>query len=288
LAAFYAARRLVIAPILSLQKQMRRFALGQRNPPMILPPGSVLEIQEAVSTFSKLELIVARNEAALALTAEGKLVLLREVHHRIKNNLQMISSIISIQRHKSVDSDVRLVLSGLQDRVLCIAAVDQSLYLNGDVGNVRADFLISTITDRLIGGNLEPSRGIKVTTAYEPVLLHADQIGPLSLLANEMMTNALKYVGQAEDGRSFIDIQLNWQNDLVVMAVTNSVGPEWRESDVASAGTGLGMPLIRALCDQLTADCQSGPNVPGYEFKLSVQFRPIGLTIPDPSVGFAV
>ncbi|MGV8985339.1 MAG: sensor histidine kinase [Cypionkella sp.] len=282
LAAFYAARRLVITPILSLQKQMRRFALGQRNPPMALPPGAALEIQEAVSTFGKLELIVARNEAALALTAEGKILLVREVHHRIKNNLQMISSIISIQRHKTVDSDVRLLLRSLQDRVLSIAAVDQSLYLNGDVGDVRADVLIAAITDRLIGSTLEPGHGIKVTTAYDAVLLHADQIGPLSLLANETVTNALKYVEKAEDGRAFVDIRLKWQDDLVVLTVANSVGPEWRDSDEASAKSGLGMPLIRALCDQLAADCQSGPNAAGNTFTLSVQFRPSGLKTPNP------
>ena len=288
LAAFFAARLLVISPILSLQREMRRFALGQRNPPMVLPWGAALEIEEVTNTFSKLQLIVARNEAVLAATAEGKLLLLREVHHRIKNNLQMISSIISIQRRKTSNGDARLLLRSLQDRVLSIAAVDQSLYLNGDGSAVRADILIAAIADRLIGVSLEPGHGVKIMTEYDPVVLHADQIGPLSLLANESVTNALKYVGKTVGGRAFVDIRLKWQDSLVAFSVSNSVGPDWRGHDETPESTGLGTPLIRAFCDQLAADCQSGRNLSDQTFTLSVQFRPSELTNRDPAFVIAL
>lgn len=280
--ALFSARRLVIRPIQRLRDEMRRFALGQRNPPLVLPPGAALEIQEAVNTFGKLELIVTRNENALALTAEGKLLLLREVHHRIKNNLQMISSIISIQRRKSEDGDVKLVLRSLQDRVMSIAAVDQSLYLNGDVWDVQADVLIASITNRLIGVNLEQGHAVLITTDYDSVLLHADQIGPLSLLANEAVTNALKYVGKPKGGRAFVNIRLKRDGDMVCFTVLNSTGQGLQNADAPPDSTSLGMTLIRAFCDQLAADFQSGYNRSESTFSLSVKFLPSALSQQGP------
>jgi two-component sensor histidine kinase len=277
--AMFAARRLVIRPIKMLRDEMRRFALGQRNDPIVLAPGAALEIRETVNTFNKLELIVTRNEAALALTAEGKLLLLREVHHRIKNNLQMISSIISIHRRKAIDPEVGKVLRSLQDRVMSIAAVDQSLYTNGDVVDVRADLLISSITERLVGVNLEPGHGVQISTRFETVMLHADQIGPLSLLANEAITNALKYVGKPDAGPASIDIALTWDADSIHFSVSNSLGSGLRGGGETPESTKLGMVLIRAFADQLAADVQSGPVTADHKFHLSVRFRPNGLAI---------
>ena len=274
--ALFAAQRLVIRPIKMLRDEMRRFALGQRNDPIVLLPGAALEIQETVNTFNKLHLVVARNEDALALTAEGKLLLFREVHHRIKNNLQMISSIISIQRRKTIDPDVAKVLRSLQDRVLSIAAIDQSLYTNGEVMDVRADTLIASISERLVGVNLEVGHGVRISTYFETVMLHSDQIGPLSLLANEAVTNALKYVGKPDVGPAFIDIALTWEEDMVHFSVANSLSSGLHSGVEARESTKLGIVLIRAFADQLAGEVQSGFDAADQSFNLSVKFRPNG------------
>ncbi len=275
--ALFAARRLVIRPVKMLRDEMRRFALGQRNASIVLAPGAALEIQETVNTFNKLELIVARKEAALAVTAEGKLLLLREVHHRIKNNLQMISSIISIQRRKTDNPEIGRVLRSLQDRVLSIAIVDQSLYSNGDIEDVRADLLIGLIADRLASVNLEPGHAVQITTHFEVAMLHADQIGPLSLLANESITNALKYVGKPKNGPPTIDISLTWQGDLIHFCVVNTTGTVVRGAGGGTPGTQLGMDMIRAFGDQLAAECHSGLDPADDRFHLSAKFKPNGL-----------
>jgi len=272
--ALFAARRLVIRPVRMLRDEMRRFARGQRDAAMVLAPGAALEIQDTVNTFNKLELIVARNESALALTAEGKLLLLREVHHRIKNNLQMISSIISIQRRKTIDPEVAKVLRSLQDRVLSIATVDQSLFTTGDVADVRADILIASIAKRLIEVNLEPGHGVQISTRFEVVMLHADQAGPLSLLANEAVTNALKYVGATEIGPPKIEIALIWEDDFIHLSVVNTTRSGLRGAGVGTESSQIGMALIRAFCDQLAAECHCGLDAADLRFHLSVRFRP--------------
>lgn len=274
--AMFAARRLVIRPIKMLRDEMRGFALGQRNDPIVLAPGAALEVHQTVNTFNKLHLMVARNEDALALTAESKLLLLREVHHRIKNNLQMISSIISIQRRKATDPAVAKVLRSLQDRVLSIAAVDHSLYMNGGVVDVRADALIASITEQLVGVNLEAGHHVQISTRFEAVTVHADQIGPLSLLANEAVTNALKYAEKPDVGPARIDIALTWDGDKVHFAVVNSIGSGLDSGDEIPESTKLGIVLIHAFADQLAAEVQSGPDAADQSFKLSVRFRPNG------------
>jgi two-component sensor histidine kinase len=272
--AFLAAQRLVINPIYTLRSSIRRFALGDRSFPVSLPSGAPLELQDVISTFSRLEKIIGRNETALAMIADEKLLLLREVHHRIKNNLQMISSIINIQRRKTDDDEVRLVLRSLQDRVLSIAAIDQSLYHNGDVWDVRADELIGSITERLISVNLEQGHKVDVTTDYDAVLLHADQIGPLSLLANEAVTNALKYVGQPTIGRAFVRISLKWDGDQVRFTAINSMGPNWNARGALSTSTRLGTPLIQAFSSQLGGVIQSGPVEADQTYVLTIAFTP--------------
>ena len=273
LMAFIAATRLVVRPIHALRQAMQRFARGERGTPISLPSGAPLELHEVVGTFNKLELIIARNETALAITADEKLLLLREVHHRIKNNLQMISSIISIQRRKTADADVRLVLRSLQDRVLSIAAVDQSLYQNGNIADVRADELIRSITDRLIGVNLEAGHVVAVISDYDVVVLHADQIGPLSLLANEAVTNALKYVGASAGGPEFVRIVLKLDDGMVTFEVVNSVAPGLNGRALLPDRTGLGMPLIQAFSEQLGGICESTAHDSDQTFHLVVTFR---------------
>lgn len=273
LIAFMAATRLVVRPIQALREAMQRFTRGERGISISLASGAPLELHEVVGTFNKLELIIARNETALAITADEKLLLLREVHHRIKNNLQMISSIISIQRRKTADADVRLVLRSLQDRVLSIAAVDQSLYQNGNIADVRADELIRSITDRLIGVNLEAGHVVAVISDYDVVVLHADQIGPLSLLANEAVTNALKYVGASAGGPEFVRIVLKLDDGMVTFGVVNSVAPGLNGRALLPGRTGLGMPLIQAFSEQLGAICESTAHDSDQTFHLVVTFR---------------
>lgn len=272
--AILAAKRLVIRPIHTLRSAMRRFALGERQVSVILPASAPIELREVVNTFNNLERIIERNEGVLAIIAEEKLLLLREVHHRIKNNLQMISSIISIQRRKTTDESVRLVLRSLQDRVLSIAEVDQSLYQNGNTWKVWADDLIRTITDRLIAVNLDVGHQIQVTAEYDEVQLQADQIGPLSLLANEAVTNALKYVGAPEGGRAFVRILLKYRDGLVRFEVVNSTAPGSRNGNLAPGGSYLGMPLIHAFADQLGATCKCQANDADQTFEVAVEFRP--------------
>lgn len=272
--AFLAARRLVINPIHTLRSSIRRFALGDRSFPTTLPSGAPQELQDVINTFSRLEKIIGRNETTLAMIADEKLLLLREVHHRIKNNLQMISSIINIQRRKTDSDEVRLVLRSLQDRVLSIAAIDQSLYHNGDVWDVRADELIRSITERLVAVNLEHGHQVDVVTDYDAVLLHADQIGPLSLLANEAVTNALKYVGKPTLGRAFVRISLKWDVDQLRFTAVNSVGPNWKERGELNKGTRLGTPLIEAFSNQLGGVLQSGLVEADQSYCLTIAFTP--------------
>ena len=272
--AILAARRLVIRPIQTLRSAMRRFALGERYVSVTAPASAPLEIQEVVKTFNNLERIIERNEGSLAAVAEEKLLLLREVHHRIKNNLQMISSIISIQRRKTKDEGVKLVLSSLQNRVLSIAAVDQSLYQDNNTGDVRANDLIRTITDRLIAVNLDSGHQVDVVAEFDEVMLQADQISPLSLLANEAVTNALKYFGAPAGGKTFVRIELTNKDGLVRFEVVNSIAPGLQALNAAKDGACLGMHLMHAFADQLNATFKSGANEADHTFRLSLEFRP--------------
>ncbi|MGB8813905.1 MAG: sensor histidine kinase [Paracoccaceae bacterium] len=271
--ALLAARRLVIVPIRTLRHSISRFAAGERSVSLAPLSSAPSEIQDVISTFNKLGQQITVNEAALVVIAEEKLLLLRELHHRIKNTLQMISSIISIQRRKAQAPILRAVLRSLQDRVMSIALIDQSLYQGEVFSAVPANTLIQSIADRLMSINLEPSSNVEVKSDLAVVRLDVDQIVPLSLLANEAITNALKYVGTLVDGRKLVQISLQETAGLVRFEVVNSVAPDQARKPPRDDSTGLGMPLIRAFSDQLHARCETGLDAAGEMFRLLVEFQ---------------
>src|SRR5690606_24216699 len=96
----------------------------------------------------------------------------------------------------------------VQMRVMSIATVHRALYTTSTVGRVQADELLRGLVDKTIEAGLQPSGAIRIDTAYDPISLYPDQAVPLSLLASEAVTNALKYVGRHRGEVPWITVRL--------------------------------------------------------------------------------
>ena len=142
--AFWALNRLAINHIRKLGRQMRRFALNRTLPRGTLGPSVPTELVEMESAFVGMAESILRDEATLEDSLRQKNILLKEVHHRVKNNLQLISSIMNMQIRQAKSEDARFVLRRLQDRILSLATVHKNLYQNDDLVRVNASELTRT------------------------------------------------------------------------------------------------------------------------------------------------
>lgn len=274
--AFFAVYHLVIRHVRTLNRQMRRFALGHRDTPPAILEDAPAELREVSATFQKLARILARDEAELEASLAEKTVLLKEIHHRVKNNLQLIASILNLQMRQVRDPAARRVLQSVQDRVIGLAAIHRSLYQSERLSTVSADRLVDEISRQLIGIGAAPGSGIEVKTDLKPVMMSPDQLVPLSLLLSEAVTNALKYIGRPVDGTApWLHLSLDELDGFTRLIIANSLGDTLSDTKDESESTQLGADLIEAFALQLGGTLEQGeiPSDRGRSWQLQVTFE---------------
>lgn len=250
--AFWALNRLAITHIRKLGRQMRRFALNRTLPRDTLAPSVPTELVEMERAFIDMGESILRDEATLEDSLREKNILLKEVHHRVKNNLQLISSIMNMQIRQAKGEDAKFVLRRLQDRILSLATVHENMYQNDDLSRVDAKVLLQASVNQLLALGLAPGSHIKVTQNYEKITLDPDDAAPLTLLTSEAVTNALKYVSAAQGKTAEIGVDLSYDGpETARLTVENTAhhAPE-------TTGTGLGSKLILAFTRQLTGQLE--------------------------------
>ncbi len=246
--AYFAVYRLVLRHIRELRGQMRRFAIGARSAPPPVLTDAPAEIEDMSQTFHNMARILIRDEVAMEASVNEKTVLLKEVHHRVKNNLQLIASIINMQIRVIDHADAKRVLRSVLDRVASLATIYRNLYQAEHLDSVQADLLIRDIINQMANASVGPGAGLRIDTKLEPLVLMPDQAVPLTLLATEAFTNALKYSGASDPAaQPWVRVTLSMDGPKsALLEVENSVATE-----AEAESTGLGSQLIEAFATQL-------------------------------------
>ena len=245
--AFWALNRLAITHIRKLVRQMRRFAINRMLPRDTLSPSVPTELVEMERAFIDMAQSILRDEAAQEDSIREKNILLKEVHHRVKNNLQLISSIMNMQIRQAKGDDAKFVLRRLQERILSLATVHENLYRNDNLVRVDAGNLLHETVNQLLAVGLAPGSNVQVTQHYEPITLDPDDAAPLTLLASEAVTNALKYISAAPGSKAEMRVELSHDGQGQARLLIENSAVE-APSEV---GTGLGSKLITAFTRQL-------------------------------------
>ena len=242
--AFWAIHRLVIGPVVSLGAQMRRFGQDRSLPPEPPDEDAPRELREIDEAFRQMVGSIMQDEARMENAFRERGVLLREVHHRVKNNLQLISSIISMQVRRLPDPKVRTLLKRLQDRVLTLASIYRSLYTSPDMSDVNAAPVLRAILEQ----ELRAADGrVQATLDIEDMVLDSDKLVPLAFLASEAVSNAVSRAASFE-GRPSLSVTFHRDGDLARLYIANSLaGPS--EGDDPSRG--LGQHLMQAFAAQV-------------------------------------
>jgi len=226
-------------------------------------------------SYNELVRRVAQEQASLEDSLREQKLLLREVHHRVKNNLQLIASILNMQMRGVEDPAAKRALGRVQDRVMSLSSIHRALYTDSRLDRVRVDHLLAEIVAGLKDVALPREAKVAVRTDLAPVSLDPDQAVPLLLLATEAVTNAAKYVGMPENGEPEIIVTLKeLDGGEVVLRVRNTTGRDVSATLVEGAeadGTGLGAKLIEAFASQLGGRVET--EVTAQIYDLTASFR---------------
>ena len=187
------------------------------------------------------------NEQQIRQALEEKDILLKEVHHRVKNNLQVISSILNLQSSLVTDQKTLEILKESQSRIRTMSFIHESLYRAKDFSEIDfAEYLIN-LSKNLVN-SYSISHSVKLKLDVKKVSLNLDQAIPCGLIVNEVITNSLKYAFPEGDG--IIELSVSENDQEITLSISdNGVG---LPKDVQEKSqNSLGMQLIEALTDQL-------------------------------------
>lgn len=270
LVAFLAAEHQVLRHVRGLRQSIIAFAGGNRlvgSPDLSAAPNELREVGQA---YERLMGSVLRDEAVLEDSVHQKDVLLREVHHRVKNNLQLIASIMNLQIRKSVNPEARSMLRGLHERVMSLATVHRELYQTSGLVDVRADELLESIVSQVLRMGTRSDQMVETKTAFYDIRLTPDQAVPLSLMLTEALTNVLKHGSHSAAAKINLSVTLRKVGpDDAMLEVSNSTGgdaPSALSSSLES--TGLGQQLLAAFASQLRGRLTVGPENGAYVVRL--------------------
>lgn len=194
------------------------------------------------------ELHKIRNENEARI--KEKDTLLKEIHHRVKNNLQTVSSLLSLQSRVIEEPRMKNMIKSSQNRVISMAMVHEMLYMRHDLSKIEYKSYVEELTDYLVRSFKGSENNISIKIIIPDVKLGIDTAIPLGLLINEVVTNALKYgIKDNEPGEIYIDLQKSNDKDYILYIGDNGEG--YPETISHKNTKSLGLKLIHNLSRQL-------------------------------------
>ena len=197
-----------------------------------------------------------------------KEILLKEIHHRVKNNLQVVSSLLSLQQRQSKDSTTQQALQEGRDRVKAMSLIHQNLYQDNNLVGVPVKPYIDTLAKNLIYNYKVEDKNISLQTDIDDLKLDVDTIIPFGLIINELISNALKYAFVNKD-EGEITITLKLKDEVLILTVADN-GKGLPDDFSIEKVSSLGYRLIKSFSQKLKAELQIRKQTIGTKISLKI------------------
>ncbi|WP_321210982.1 sensor histidine kinase [Methanothermobacter sp. DP] len=186
-------------------------------------------------------------EGELRKSLREKEVLLSEIHHRVKNNLQIISSLLSLQSHSIKDPTCRNILEESQDRIRSMGLIHEQLYRSGDFSSIDFGVYASRLLKNL-QRSYSHGKDIELSLEADDIKVSLETSIPLGLILSELVTNALKHAFRGRD-RGRITVRLKERDSDCILEVKDD-GVGFNKEDLRNSNS-LGFKLVEILTEQL-------------------------------------
>ena len=279
----YLTSRWIATPILQLSKASEAIAAGDLNcqvaidmPYPWLP--SIEEVEKLArsfnrmskrlqNSFTELETRIAQRTVELEKSLQAKEILLKEIHHRVKNNLHVIANLLDLQTDYITDEQALAFFADSQHRIQTMAIIHEQLYQSENLGEINLSDYISRLIDNLVFSC--SNRQVKTIIDLESVSLNLETAIPCGLLINELITNSLKHAfPNNRPGEICVELHQDEQQKIHLKIWDNGIGISneinWQESN------SLGLKLVQIFAKQLKAEVECNFNK-GVSFYLTFE-----------------
>ena len=210
------------------------------------------------STNQKLEEEInerIKAEKKLKASLEEKEVLLEEINHRVKNNMQIISSMIRLQFRNQTNPDLEIHLNDIQQRIQTMSLVHEKLYQSKSLSKINLPEFIRDLSGELMASYGTNETQIQLELELENINLEMGLTIPCGLIINELMTNAIKYAFP-DDTNGTLKIALRHESTNRIRLTVEDDGPGLPEGVDWQHSKGIGLRLIHILSNQIQGDYQ--------------------------------
>ncbi|WP_081686662.1 sensor histidine kinase [Chitinilyticum litopenaei] len=223
-----------------------------------------IDTEEGPMVLAGIVDITSRKQAQhqLEMALQEKTTLLNEVHHRVKNNLQVIISLLNMQTHFVEEESTRHVLQDSQARVRSMALIHQLLYERHDFSKVDLGEYLQRFSQLLLSsyGSLARNIHFELDAPVGLVCIELQRATPCGLLINELLTNAFKHAYPDSDGTIWITLTLLDDTHASLVVADHGVG---LRPDLSGGAKSLGLQLLPLLAEQMGAELTLSDNRPG-------------------------
>ncbi|QQQ20104.1 sensor histidine kinase [Brevundimonas vitis] len=277
-AVMLVSERIVIRWLDYLERIAAIYARGRFSVRPVQAVNAPSEIRVLARTLDELAEAITARDRSLTDSLEEKDALMREIHHRVKNNLQIISSLLSMQQRALKDAPAKAALGDTLQRIAALALIYRTLYQSDDIRHADAKVFLTELVGQLVAG--EAMRGPVVTSAVDAdsLLVDPDKLAPLALWLVEAVANAQKHAFAGRGGDLKVRFRVNGTTS--VLEVEDN-GPGMDEE----ARAGVGRTLMGAFAKQLRGEADltpapGGGTIARMTFATPEATRPPGEVVP--------
>ncbi len=215
------------------------------------------EIRTLAHTLDSMARTIAARDAALNENLAQKEDLMREIHHRVKNNLQVISSLLNLQQRALIDPAARAALSDTRQRIGALALIYRALYEGPNLNQVNLRGFLDELIAQTIKGDTAASAPVRTELEIDDLIIDADRLAPLALFAVEAITNANKHGLSKAGGKLCVKLRVEADQAELTISDTGVAGV------IAVIGQGVGRTLMTAFARQLGGGVTYSANADG-------------------------
>jgi len=211
-----------------------------------------VEIAELAEAMEDMATDIDQRDSDLKAAINVRDAAVKEIHHRVKNNLQIVTSFLNLQGRQLQDPEARLAISAARHRIDALAIVHQTLYQHERLELVSMRPFLKGLIDHLAEALGMDTRNIRISQSYEDIERPADDAIPVALFLVEAVTNTTKYAfGDENGGEVTITLTLDEDGNTTLKVADNGIGFDTSSGDVRK---GLGSKLMTAFSRQLRAE----------------------------------
>jgi two-component sensor histidine kinase len=196
-------------------------------------------------------------DASLRDSLAQKDALMREIHHRVKNNLQVISSLLNMQQRALSDPAARAAMSDTRQRITALALIYRALYQGPDLKRVDLRPFLEELTAQLVAGEMLHGPVVRTELKVDALVIDPDRLAPLALFAVEAITNAQKHAFAQRGGSLTVTFEVHGEEAKL------EISDDGQAPDDALVASGVGRTLMTAFARQLRGRAELVRNAQG-------------------------